>query len=80
MNDPIVDEVRRVRDAHAARFNYDLEAIFQDIKDQERKSGRKFVSFPPRKAEPNQPLQPTGAATSLSQGSTPSEAAPTAKL
>ena len=49
MNDPIVDEVRRVRDTHAARFNYDLDAIFRDIKEQEKKSGRTFVSFtPPR--------------------------------
>jgi hypothetical protein len=47
MNDPIVDEVRRVRDAHAARFNYDLDAIFRDIKEQEKKSGRTFVSFTP---------------------------------
>ena len=31
MNDPIVNEVRRVRDAHAAMFNYDLDAIFQNI-------------------------------------------------
>ena len=53
MNDPIVDEVRRVRDAHAAMFNYDLDAIFQDIKEQEKKSGLKFVSYPPRRAEPN---------------------------
>lgn len=58
MNDPIVEEVRRVRDAHAARFQYDLDAIFRDIKEQEKKSGRKFVSFPPRQFEPNQPLQP----------------------
>src|SRR5437868_2064311 len=43
MNDPIVDEVRRVRDAHAARFKYDLDAIFQDIKEREKKSGLKFV-------------------------------------
>jgi hypothetical protein len=43
MNDPIVDEVRRVRDAHAARFNYDLDAIFQDIKEREKTSGLKFV-------------------------------------
>ena len=49
MNDPIVDEVRRVRDAHTARFNYDLDAIFEDIKEQEKKSGRKFVSFAPRR-------------------------------
>jgi hypothetical protein len=50
MNDPIVDEVRRVRDAHAAMFNYDLDAIFLDIKEQEKKSGLKFVSYPPRKS------------------------------
>jgi len=59
MNDPIVDEVRRIRDAHAARFNYDLDAIFLDIKEQEKKSGLKFVSFPPRRVEPNQSRQPT---------------------
>jgi hypothetical protein len=53
MNDPIVDEVRRVRDAHAAMFNYDLDAIFQDIKEQEKKSGLKFVSYPPRRTVPN---------------------------
>ena len=43
--DPIVDEVRRIRDAHAAKFNYDLKAIFRDIKEQEKVSGRKYVSF-----------------------------------
>jgi hypothetical protein len=51
MNDPIVDEVRRVRDALAARFNYDLDAIFRDIKEQEKKSGRKYFSFEPRRVE-----------------------------
>ena len=80
MNDPIVDEVQRVRDAHAARFHYDLDAIFRDVKEQEKKSGRKFVSFPPRKIEPNPALQPTGAALAVSRGSTASEAAPTADL
>ena len=43
MNDPIVDEVRRIREAHAARFNYDLDAIFRDIKEREKKSGLEFV-------------------------------------
>lgn len=65
MNDPIVEEVRRIRDAHAARFNYDLDAIFRDIKEQERKSGRTFVSFPPRRVEPIQALQPTDSVTEL---------------
>jgi hypothetical protein len=45
MNDPIVDEVRRIRGEHAARFNYDLRAIFRDIKEQQERSGLKFVSF-----------------------------------
>ncbi len=66
MNDPIVDEVRRVRNAHAARFNYDLDAIFQDIKEQEKKSGRKFVSFTPPRVEPNKAPQPTGPAPAVS--------------
>ena len=80
MIDPIVDEVRRVRDAHAAMFNYDLDAIFQDIKEQEKKSGLKFVSYPPRRGEPNQTLQPTEAAIPVSQGSKSLEAAPAAEL
>ena len=60
MNDPIVDEVRRVRDAHAARFNYDLDAIFQDIKEREKKSGLKFVQGVARQPVSNEALQPTG--------------------
>jgi hypothetical protein len=42
--DPIVDEVRRIRDAHAAKFNYDLDAIFRDIKEQEKRWGLQFVN------------------------------------
>jgi hypothetical protein len=80
MNDPIVDEVRRVRDAHAARFNYDLDAIFQDIKEREKKSGLKFIQGVARQPTPNQALQPTGAAISVSSDSTPPEAAPAAEL
>ena len=35
-SDPIVDEVRKVREAHAARFNYDLSAICADLKKNEK--------------------------------------------
>lgn len=49
--DPLVEEVRRVRDAHAKRFGYDLDAIFADLKEQERTSSRKFVRLPPRRAK-----------------------------
>jgi hypothetical protein len=80
MNDPIVDEVRRVRDAHAARFNYDLDAIFQDIKEREKKSGLKFVQGVARQPTPNQALQSTGAVVSVPPDTTSPEAAPVAEL
>ena len=44
-SDPIVDEVRRARDAYAARFDYDLRAIYSDLKAQEKRSGHKVVSY-----------------------------------
>ena len=47
--DPIVEEIRRVRHAHAARFNYDLDAIVEDLREQQRRSGRKIVSLPPKR-------------------------------
>jgi hypothetical protein len=50
-NDEIVEEVRKARDDYAAQFNYDLEAIFEDIRRQEEKSHREVVSLPPRKPE-----------------------------
>jgi hypothetical protein len=50
MNDPVVDEVRRIREAHAARFNYDLDAIFRDLKEREKKSGLVFVEGAARQA------------------------------
>jgi hypothetical protein len=49
-DDPIVAEVRKIRAEHAARFRYDLEAIYRDLKDKENTSGRRFVSDPPRLA------------------------------
>lgn len=59
MYDPIVEEVRRIRDAHAARFNYNLRAICRDIKDLEKKSGRTYVNYPPKRAKTaGQPVAP----------------------
>jgi len=47
-NDPIVEEVRKNREAYAAKFNYDLQAIYEDLKKAEQKSKRKKVSFKPK--------------------------------
>jgi len=46
--DPIVEEVRAVRQKHAARFNFDLKKIAQDLKEKQGKSDRKIVSYPPK--------------------------------
>ena len=47
-SDPIIDEVRRVRQAHAAKFNYDLSAICADFRKQQNDIGRPVVSRPPK--------------------------------
>ena len=46
--DPIISEVRAVRDAHAARFDYDIAAIFRDIRAMQEASGREYVRYPAR--------------------------------
>jgi hypothetical protein len=53
-HDTLVDEVRVIREAYAARFDYDLGAICRDLREQARKSGRKPVSLPPRRYVPGE--------------------------
>ena len=48
--DPIIKEIRELRNQYAAQFNYDLDAIFEDIKKRQEKLKRNRVSCPPRKA------------------------------
>ena len=38
-SDPVIDEIRKIREAHAAKFNYDLSAIYADL----RKNSRRRV-------------------------------------
>jgi hypothetical protein len=46
--DPIIEEVRRLRDQYAAQLGYDIKRIFQDIQKRQALAGKKTVSFPPR--------------------------------
>ena len=41
--DEIVEQVRQAREAHAARFNFDLDAIYADLKRQEQSGGCRVV-------------------------------------
>jgi hypothetical protein len=45
INDPIVDEVRRVRDELAKKFNYDIDAIFSDLREKQRKYRNRIVNL-----------------------------------
>jgi len=47
--DPIVVEVRKAREAHAAQYNFDLQAIYHALKEQEKQSQRTKTSFAPRR-------------------------------
>jgi len=47
--DYIVDEVRRIREEQAVKSNFDIKAILASAKKRQRKSGRKVVSFVPKK-------------------------------
>ena len=47
--DPIVEEIRCIREAHAKRFNDDLHAICEDFREKQLLSGRVIISRPPRK-------------------------------
>jgi hypothetical protein len=46
--DPIVEEVRRLRDQYASQLGYDIDRIFQDIQKRQAQTGKKLLSFPPR--------------------------------
>lgn len=47
--DPIVEDVRRIRDEHARRFGYDLGAICRDLREQQSASQRRVVILEPRR-------------------------------
>lgn len=34
--DPIVEDTRRLKNEYASKFNYDLQAIYQDLKELEK--------------------------------------------
>ena len=47
--DPIVNEVRRIREEEGARHGFDVKAILVASKKRQRRSGRRVVSFAPKR-------------------------------
>ncbi|MBE9202255.1 hypothetical protein IQ218_00660 [Synechocystis salina LEGE 06099] len=59
--DEIVEEIHKLRQEYARLFNYDLDAIYEDIKRREAISGRTYVTpnpTPKTKQEAPSPSQP----------------------
>jgi hypothetical protein len=46
--DPVVTEIRRIREEYAARYAYDIEAICRAAREKQAKSGRKVVTLRPK--------------------------------
>jgi hypothetical protein len=43
--DEIVEEIHRIREEYAKSFNYDLDAIFEDLRKKQTESGRQVVNL-----------------------------------
>ncbi|MEZ5534931.1 MAG: hypothetical protein R3F02_04835 [Thiolinea sp.] len=48
-DDPIIEEIHRIREEYAASFNYDIDAIFADLKAKQANSKRKVVRLEPKR-------------------------------
>jgi hypothetical protein len=48
LQDPIVEEVRKIRSEHAAKFNNNIDAIVNDVQSRQRKYGARLVRRAPK--------------------------------
>jgi hypothetical protein len=46
--DEIVEEIHQIREQYAESFNYDLDAIFIDLRKKEAASGKEIVTLSPK--------------------------------
>jgi hypothetical protein len=54
-DDPIVQEIRKIREEHAGMHRYNLSAIVKDINKAEKKHAHRLVALPPKRY-----MKPTG--------------------
>lgn len=55
--DPIVEEVRAIRDEIAKEHGYDLDSIFKDLQRRDAVSAGRHVSLPARRCPPPNPIR-----------------------
>ena len=56
-DDPIIAEVRAIRDELARQCDYDLKEIFRQLQQLQSGSGRKYVRYPARRIVPTESQQ-----------------------
>ncbi len=61
--DPIVDELHRIREERAARFNFDLDTIVADLRRVEAEWPGPKIDPPPRRPKPRPNTEPDHAST-----------------
>jgi hypothetical protein len=64
-HDPIVEEVRAIREQLAAQFNFDIRKIVEDAQRRQAASTSRIVSF----ERPNRALDATGPVNAVPAGS-----------
>ena len=53
LEDPIIEELHRVREEIAAEFNYDLSAIVANLQQRQQAENRQVISLPPKRVVPD---------------------------
>ena len=56
LKDPIVEEVRKHRNEYASQFNFDLDAMFNDLKSKESQSGLNYEKRVPKSYNPGRAI------------------------
>jgi len=46
--DTIVEEIRKYRDEHASKFDYDIDKIYTDLKEKEKRNNIKKITLKPK--------------------------------
>ena len=49
MTDSVIQEVRRIKEANAAKHGYNLQAMLEDMRRREGADGRKVLTLDPRR-------------------------------
>lgn len=52
--DPIMDEVRRIRQEYAAEFDYNVRAMAADLEKRRQHYADRLVTFPPKSVQGKQ--------------------------